>query len=910
MKSFSLQNMENAEYIRELYDSWKTDPDSVDRQWHYFFIGFENGLEERPAVGVPLDIADKQTQVDSLIYAYRDIGYLAADLDPLQQTLECHHELSLGEFELTEEDLEKQFSCGHFPGLDCPTLREIIDTLSETYCRTIGVEYLHIQDKMIRRWLQRKIEPNRNHPQLGNDKKVLILQKLIESEEFEKFLHTQYIGQKRFSLEGAETTIPLLHAIIEKAPDWNIEEIVIGMSHRGRLNVLANILDKSILEIFGEFEDNFIPETFGGDGDVKYHKGYSTRHMNHLGKSCYVSLASNPSHLEMVGPVVQGKTRAKQRIYNDTEDRQKVLPVVLHGDAAFSGQGIVAETFNLSQLKGYRTGGTIHVIINNQIGFTTTPQDSRSSCFPTDIAKMLQIPIFHVNADDPEAAVYIAELALEFRQMFGRDVVIDLFCYRKHGHNEGDEPSFTQPRLYELIDKHPGTRTVYSEQLLNVGIVDKAFIESMQNDIQEYFKKAFNLVKNASPKAQLTAYNGLWRDLGDRSSASPIVTGVERETLLMIAEKISTPPEKFSMHRKLVNIIKRRYKRLQEKNELDWSFAEALAFGSLLHEGTPLRLSGQDSGRGTFSQRHSVWWDTKNSKEYKPFNTISPDQARFCVYDSPLSEVAVLAFEYGYSLVEPRMLIMWEAQFGDFSNGAQVIIDQFIVSSESKWNRSSGLVLLLPHGYEGQGPEHSTGHLERFLQLCAENNMQVCNATTPAQYFHLLRRQIHRNFRKPLIIMTPKSLLRHPLVVSSLDDLTSGYFHDVLDDSPENKGPTEKLVFCTGKIFWDLYSYREEKNRYDTRLVRIEQLYPFPHRQLAQILKSNSAVSSINWVQEEPQNRGAWTYIAQQFTEHFPDLKLQYIGREASASPATGSLKQHKMEQEKIVKTVFGEGKQ
>ncbi|MFC1852269.1 2-oxoglutarate dehydrogenase E1 component [candidate division CSSED10-310 bacterium] len=909
MDNHDFASMPNAAYIEQLYGDWKSDNSSVDRQWHYFFTGFEMGLSSAPGGDEEtVALIDKQARVDSLIYAYRDVGYLSANLDPLEQQLVCHHELMPDEFNLTPEDLERKFSSGHFPGQENPTLKEIIQACNETYCRTIGVEYLHIQDKTIRRWLQNRMEPQRNKPALSEDKKILILKKLLEAEIFERFLHTHYTGQKRFSLEGAETVIPALHALVERGPEVGIEELVIGMSHRGRLNVLANIIDKSIAEIFSEFEDNFIPETYGGDGDVKYHKGYSTNHMNYTGKFCHLSLAANPSHLEIISPVIQGKVRAKQRQLKDTEDRKRVLPVLLHGDAAFSGQGVVAETLNLSQLRGYKTGGTIHIIVNNQIGFTTSPREARSSCFPTDIAKMLSIPIFHVNADDPEAVIYLSELALDFRQTFKRDVVIDIFCYRRHGHNEWDEPSFTQPRQYELIKAHPGTRHIYNQKLIDEEVVTEKFVTTMETEIQDYFQRAFQLVKTEALEPTMKHHTGLWAGFGNVYSHEPVETGIAREDLTLIAQKVSAIPADFNIHPKLKNITERRLKRFETQGQIDWSFAEALAFGSLLLEKIPIRLSGQDSGRGTFSQRHAIMWDTVSETAYLALNHISEEQEYIYVYNSPLSEASVLGFEYGYTVAEPKMLIMWEAQFGDFTNGAQVIIDQFLASSESKWQRSSGLVMLLPHGYEGQGPEHSSAHFERFLQLCAEDNMQVCNATTPAQYFHVLRRQMQRNFRKPLIIMTPKSLLRHPLVISPLEDFVSGSFSEVLDDHsiPEKK-TVVTILLCTGKIYYDLWQRRKELKRHSAALIRIEQLYPFPHQQLQEVAALYQDVKRILWVQEESQNRGAWTYINPRLQEIFGQNEIVYCGRDASASPATGSLRQHNLEQKMILKQAFGE---
>jgi 2-oxoglutarate dehydrogenase E1 component len=723
---------------------------------------------------------------------------------------------------------------------------------------------------------------------------------------FENFLHKNYVGQKRFSLEGSEMLIPLLDALIERAGSHGVLEIVLGMPHRGRLNVLANILHKPYGLIFSEFEGN-IPETVGGDGDVKYHLGFSADHVTQEKKAIHLTLTPNPSHLEAVNPVVEGRMRAKQRRHGDHE-RKLGLPVLIHGDAAFAGQGLVAETLNLSQLPGYRTGGTIHIVVNNQIGFTTAPSDARSTRYCTDVAKMIEVPIFHVNGEDPEAVVYVAELATDFRQQFGQDVVIDMFCYRRHGHNEGDEPAFTQPLMYEKIKNRISIRELYTEQLVMSGELSSQEAETIAETFAEKMQEVYEEVKahGVEPRSVSPGYStGPWANLGPRYSFETVLTGASYETLKAVAEVAVKPPAGFALNPKLARIFAARVKTLESRGSLDWAFAENLAFGSLLMEGIPVRLSGQDSRRGTFSQRHVVFIDQHTGAPWKPLNHLRPDQPEFCVYDSLLSEAAVLGFDYGYSLDEPNMLIMWEAQFGDFSNGAQVIIDQFIAPAESKWGRGSGIVLLLPHGYEGQGPEHSSARLERFLQLCAEENMQVAVPSTPAQYFHLLRRQVKRGFRKPLIVMTPKSLLRHKLAVSPLEHLLVGHFRNVLDDAaaPER---ARRVLLCAGKVYYDLLAKRDETGKTrDVAIVRLEQLYPWPADELRRVLDRYKAAREWVWVQEESQNMGAWTFVAPRLQELL-GLSFQYVGRDASASPATGSKLVHDQEQAELVEAAIG----
>src|SRR5437773_10416 len=782
----------NLAAIEPAYERWRNDPASVDEPWRLFFQGFELGT------GADGSQTRAQTDIVRLIDAYRDLGHFLAHLDPLSDRKTSYPLLELSEFGLSAADLDRAFDTHHFLGLSKGTLRELLAALRETYCRTIGVEYMHIQDTRIRRWLQERMEPCHNQPKFPRRRKIRILMNLHFAELFEKFLHTRYVGQKRFSLEGAETLIPLLDAAVEKAADLGVREIVLGMTHRGRLNVLANILGKPYQEIFAEFEENFLPGSVAGDGDVRYHLGISCDRTTLGGHQLHLSLTPNPSHPEAVDPVVEGRVRAKQDLFGDTE-RQWGLPLLIHGDAAFAGQGLVAETLNLSQLAGFKTGGTLHVIINNQIGFTTSPNDARSTTYCTDIAKMIQVPIFHVNAEDPEAAVYVAELALEFRQTFHKDVVIDMFCYRRHGHNEGDEPSFTQPLMYAKIKDRPTLSEVYTERLILNGDFSADETEAIDKAFEEKLHAAQHESKSGPPiSTGMRGYAGRWQGFSTIYSAVPVATGVPFDRLREIIQKTTRLPEGFAIHPKIARQLEAHRERLERHQPIDWSFAEHLAFGSLLQDGIGVRLSGQDSGRGTFSQRHAALYDIHTGKRYLPLNALASKQAEFSVYDSMLSEAAVLGFEFGYSLDQPNKLVLWEAQFGDFANGGQVVIDQFIVCSESKWQRSSGLVMLLPHAYEGQGPEHSSARLERFLQMSAEDNIQVANLTTPAQYYHILRRQVKRDFRKPLVIMTPKSLLRHKQAVSPIEEFTDNGFHEVLDDARADPSKVRRVLLCSG----------------------------------------------------------------------------------------------------------------
>ncbi len=930
----SLLSTANLQYIEELYETWKTDKDSVDASWAELFRDQESArrlVESVSTAGgdglVSSDLVYKQSRVDSLVWGYRDVGYLYARLNPLSpaegeqrnyyaQPAHTYEQLTLEEYGLSESDLETEFSAGRALQPSRMKLSEIVKALRETYCSTVGVEFLHIQNKPIRRWLIQRMEAVRNQPSFDAQKKKGILEDLIRAEEFEHFMHTAFIGQKRFSLEGAEVVIPALHHVVESAHELGIRQIVMGMSHRGRLTVLNRILNKPLAELFNEFEGHETPGDYGGSGDVKYHLGYITDHVRPDGSRVRVNLVANPSHLESVDPIVEGMARALQKVKGDTE-RKRIVPILLHGDAAFSGQGVVAETFNLSTLSGYKTGGTIHVIINNQIGFTTSMRDARSTFFPTDVAKMLPVPILHVNGDDPEAVVYTMDLALRYRQTFGRDVVVDIFCYRKYGHNEGDDPSFTHPLMYKIIEKKKSQAMLYAERCREAGIASKEDEEKLRREWRSSLRSALEASRAVqAPASAGGAAQAAGASNGNRPESSNAyrweekIPGPSEETLGTIAEKITSPPPGFHIHAKLKRILDEKTARLARDGTLDWAFAEALAFGSLALEGIPVRLSGQDSARGTFSQRHLIWWDTETSlpSAYTPLANLAPGQSQFLVYDSPLTEYSILGFEYGYSLGMPDALAMWEAQFGDFANGAQVIIDNYVAAGEAKWGTVSGVVLLLPHGYEGQGPEHSSAHLERYLMQCADDNMQVVNCSTPAQYFHLLRRQVKRSFRKPLIVMTPKSLLRHPMAVSTLKELSEGSFSEVLDDPRRPENP-RRLLFCSGKIYYDLAARRDEIKGGETAIVRLEQLYPFPRDDLARILDSCRGVESVAWVQEEPRNRGAWVFVKDRFQRFFEGIQLQYTGREESASPATGSHSRHQREQAEILASALPEAR-
>ena len=902
----------NLDLIEENYRRWQQNPDSVDPGWSAFFEGFELGnLPQRDGAEIAVAEAREaalQTRVDGLIYAYCSLGHTIARVDPLAETRPQNPLLDLSEFGFSESDLDLRVSSKFFLDNQPMTLREMVAGLERIYADSIGSEFMHIQDPRVREWIRRRLETRPHKHSTRAAVQVALLRALLEAESFETFLHTRYVGQKRFSLQGSESLMVILDTILHKCPEGGVEEICMGMAHRGRLNVLANFLRKSLKVIFTEFSDNYVPELVAGDGDVKYHLGYHSVRRLASGAEVEIRLSSNPSHLEAVDPVVEGQARARQRIRGDTERRHKVLPLLVHGDAAFIAQGIVAETLNLSQLPGYSTGGTIHIVVNNQIGFTTLPKDARSSTYSTDIAKMIEAPIFHVNGDDPLAVKFVSDLAFDFRQQFGRDVVIDMYCYRRYGHNEGDEPSFTQPDLYAKIEKRPSVTQLYKHELLEAGALSEDDAASLETEFDlrlEMTRDEVNAIekRKASEKAKFKESTAIFQP-EYTSESEP--TAISEKTLKTVVDALTRVPEGFEVQPKIERIVLDHQRKVfEEGGPYEWHYAEVLAFGSLLLDGIPVRLSGQDSSRGTFSTRHSVLYDAKTGKPYVPLMHLAEKQARICIYNSPLSEAAVLGFDYGYSLDYPKMLCLWEAQFGDFANGAQTIIDQFIVSAESKWQRPSGIVLLLPHGYEGQGPEHSSARLERFLQACAEDNIQVCNLTTAAQYFHVLRRQMKRDFIKPLIIATPKSLLRAKFASSPAEEFIHGRFEEILG-SPE-AGPTDKvkrIIFCSGKVYYDLLNYRTERKIDDAAIIRVEQLYPLAEKRLREMLKPFPKNAKFVWCQEEPQNMGAWTFIEPRLRTLFC-TEIAYAGREASASPAVGALARHKREQARLVADAF-----
>ena len=856
------------------------------------------------------DIA-QQARVLELINAYRVRGHLLADIDPLRsRAIAEHPELELSTYGLTIWDLDREFYTGGLKGGDRMPLREIIALMRRVYCGKIGTEYRYISSPSEKYWIRERIAAAASAGPLPKETRKSLLVKLIAAEEFERFLGTKFLGQRRYSVEGCETAIPLLDRLVEGAAARGVDEVVIGMSHRGRLNILANVVGNAAERIFSGFEGVVHPDFPADEGDVKYHQGARTRRRSESGREIAVQVESNPSHLEAVDPVVEGVVRAKQvrRAGRGPDGWKPVLPVLLHGDAAFAGQGIIAEVFNLAQLPGYRTGGTVHVVVNNQIGFTTPPSQGRSSVYSTDVAKINQIPIFHVNADDPEAAHRVLEIALDYRQEFHKDVVIDLIGFRRHGHNEGDEPTYTQPVMYRAIEAHPGVRTLYARRLVAEGVVTEEEVKELEARQLAEYEASLTAAKVAAkrPPRGSTANAS-----GSAASALPVVemeTGVARETLAAIGRVLTTVPAGFRLNPKMVQQLARRAKMAEGALALDWGTAEALAFGTLLLEGTPIRVSGQDSSRGTFSQRHAVFHDTLTGETWTPLSTLDPKQAHFEACDSPLSEFAVLGFDYGYSVEWREALVLWEAQFGDFANGAQVIVDQFIASAEDKWHQTSRMGMLLPHGSEGQGPEHSSARIERYLQLCADGNMQVCNATTPAQYFHLLRRQMRQPLAKPIVLFTPKSLLRLPAAGSPLEALASGGFGVCLDD-PEvgDRALVERVFFCSGKVYYDLRAEKERRQDFQTAIVRLEQLYPFPADRLAAILAAYPKAARTVWVQEEPRNMGAWSFVLERAGEFLPKGRtLEYVGRAASPSPATGNAGVHKKELAQFLSEAFG----
>ncbi len=895
----------NMDYMDAQYRLWRENPEKVGRDWRFFFEGFRRGVSGKIAEDGGVDEARvlKQAKVEALKYRYRDLGHLLACMDPLAPCPVSHPLLELEAFGLEKKDLDRLFFTRRFSTHEKAPLREIIDRLKATYCRSIGVEYMHLQDPEERRWLQDRMEPVLNRPAFSAEDKKRILKKLQQATLFEQFLNKKYVGVTRFSLEGGDVLIPMLDALADHAAAHGCREIILGTAHRGRLNIQAHLLGKPYDEIFAEFEHCYDPENLFGSGDVKYHNGYLADIRTHSGLQLKIYLAPNPSHLEAVNSVVEGIARARQEMAGiDAEER--VLPLLIHGDAAFAGEGVVYETLNLSQLEGYRTGGTLHILLNNQIGYTTLPEDARSTRYATDGAKMLMIPIFHVQGEDPEAALHVIRLAADYRKAFKKDVVIDLVCYRRWGHNEGDEPYSTQPQMYERIRKRPPLLKIYAGALMASKQVEKTEVQAGEAAVTQALKEAYDAVHGSTCTYPQLRYFENWNAYHGTYSHRPVPTGVAKARLKALARKMTEIPRGFSLHPKVEALYERRREAVEKEAGIDWACAEALAFASLVTEGVPIRLSGQDCERGTFSQRHSAWIDTRTGAKHLPLNHLERGQAPFRVFNSSLSEYAVLGFEYGYSVTRPETLTLWEAQFGDFANNAQAVIDLFIAAGESKWGRLSGLVLLLPHGYEGLGPEHSSARPERFLQLCAEENLQVCNATTPAQYFHLLRRQMKRPVRKPLVLMTPKSLLRHPLARSTLSEMATGTFREILDDPMAPKAP-ERLLLCSGKIYYELLQRRTALKKTDLAIVRVEQFYPFPEKQVQKIASKYKNVREWVWVQEEPENMGGWQFI-RSYLERSTKRSLGYTGRPPAASPATGFPKLFRMQQAAVLDEAVG----
>ncbi len=892
----------NIDFLDAQYRQYKTDPESVDRQWQIFFNGFDIGLQHSGQTETTCE-DPSAAQVAELINRYRDLGHLLACMDPLSACPTSHPMLDLSDFGLGGDDFEKIFATPQFSFAEQATLKEILQILKQTYCRSVGVEYMHLQDPDERGWLQERMEPVRNKPELDTVTKKRILEKLTQSAVMEQFLNKKYQAVTRFSLEGGDALIPMLDAMLQRLTDLGAKEVILGMAHRGRLNVQANILNKPLDMLFAEFETCFDAGHVIGDGDVKYHNGYLADIELPGGRSLAAYLVNNPSHLEAVDPVVEGIVRARQQLFGDA-DRKQVIPLLLHGDAAFAGQGVVAETLNMSQLAGYTTGGTIHVVINNQIGYTTLPEDARSTRYSTDVAKMLMVPIFHVHGEDPESLIHVAQLAADYRTRFAKDVVIDLVCYRRYGHNEGDEPYFTQPQMYDRIKERPSPHLLYHDQLIAEGVIDDQLLPQLEAEATARLDAAYEEVHGSSCLFPQPCCFKEMEGFSSQYKHDVIDTSVPKERLTELAAKLNTLPSEFTPHNKIKMLLRRRLQSIEKGEGIDWGNAEALAFATLLTEGVPIRLSGQDCQRGTFSQRHSVLIDRKTGQPFTPLNALGEDQANYQVYNSLLAEAGVLGFEYGYALTRPQGLTMWEAQFGDFVNNAQCVIDLFIASGETKWQCLCGLVLLLPHGWEGLGPEHSSARLERFLQLCANDNLQVCNLTTPAQYFHLLRRHIKADYRKPLVLMTPKSLLRHPQAVSKLSDFSDGAFSPVIDDPLQPEKAT-KVLLCSGKIYYQLLQRCQETSCKDIAIVRLEQFYPFPKDALHSVMEKYSKVETVCWVQEEPENMGGWRFV-KPYLEEAAGRKICYIGRPAAASPATGFPNLYKQRQTAISDQAVG----
>jgi 2-oxoglutarate dehydrogenase E1 component len=893
----------NLPFVEELYERYLQDPSSVPPDWRHYFQ-FQATPPAPPHDGIPTSAL--QERVDRLIRNYRVRGHRIAQVDPLGLRKLTAPELDLASYGFSDQELDRQFACATLCQEGVLKLREILERLRATYCRSIGVQFMHIDDPGVRQWLQRRMEWNQNHVTLTRDEQLRILTRLTDAVVFEEFIRKKFLGAKSFSLEGSESLIPLLDLAIEKAGNDGVQEIALAMAHRGRLNVLANILGKSAREIFHEFADKD-PEPLRGRGDVKYHLGHSSDWTTQSGKKVHLSLCFNPSHLEFVNAIALGRIRAKQDRVGDTE-RTRGMALLIHGDASFAGEGIVQETLNLSGLAGYRTGGTLHVVVNNQIGFTTTADQTTSSAYCTDVAKMLQIPIFHVNGEDPEAVAQVVRLCMDFRREFKADAVIDLYCYRRLGHSEADEPSFTQPLLYKAIADRKSVREGYLDHLIQLGGITREEADEIIHRREEFFAAELSEAQKSESREPIPTLRGIWTGfVGGRDSDVPEPdTGVDTARLSEFLEAQTRMPEGFHVHPKLQAGMQRRVEMAQGKRRLDWAAAEALAFATLAAENVRVRLTGQDSERGTFSQRHAVLHDVENDQRYVPLQNIAPFQATVEIANSPLSEAGVLGFDYGYSLDCPEGLIVWEAQYGDFTNAGQVIIDQFITSAEDKWRRLSGVVMLLPHGFEGGGPEHSSARLERFLQLAAEDNIQVASPTTPAQYFHLLRRQVVRRWRKPLVVMSPKSLLRHPRATSDLSDLAEGRFQRILADQRSNPGETTRVLMCCGKVYYELEKAREERRAESVAIVRVEQLYPLADETLLRSLEAYTDGTPVVWVQEEPQNMGAWPYLRARFGESvLKKFPLSVISRPESASPATGSGASHVLEQKQLMEDAF-----
>jgi len=916
MKDYSYIFNAHPTFIENMYQQYKTDPSAVDADWRTFFDGFDfavnlNGhAEDMTATATPSTDAVKEINVRALIAAFRQRGHLLSTTNPIKQRRDREARLDLSDFNLSEADMDTQFVSGKELGLSNATLKEILNRLHKIYAGNIGFEFNHINDRNKRRWLRERFEGRMLKSDYGVtlEKKRRILKKLNGAVLFEQFLHKKYVGQKRFSLEGGETTIPALDAIINHAADMGVEEFFIGMAHRGRLNVLANIMGKTYEQIFNEFEGTAVPDLSFGDGDVKYHLGFFSKVKTLTDKDVYLKLAPNPSHLEAVGTVVLGYARAKADILHNS-NYDKILPILIHGDAAIAGQGVVYEMVQMSKLEGYYVGGTIHFVINNQVGFTTDYEDARSSTYCTAAAMVVEAPVFHVNGDDPEAVTFAAELAAEYRQEFNNDVFIDMVCYRRHGHNEGDDPQFTQPQMYDVIKTHSNPRDIYLQDLLKQGDVAEALAKTIEEEFNSKLQERLDEVKEKPLPYKHQKPELAWKKMQVKITAEHVKdspkTGIDKKTIEQIIEHLMTVPDDFTPLKKFARLLKST-KKLYDADKMDWAMAELSAYASLLIEGHDVRMSGQDVKRGTFSHRHAVLVDFNNKSEYNRLNNIVEKQGKYRIFNSLLSEFGVMGFEFGYSLATPDPLVLWEAQFGDFYNGAQVMIDQFISSSESKWRWTSGLVLLLPHGYAGQGPEHSSARFERFLQMCAEYNMSVVNITEPANFFHALRRQIVRPFRRPLIVMSPKSLLRHPRCISDIKDFTADTrFKEVLDDpavgtDKKKVAKIKRVLCCTGKIYYDLLEKKEEDKRDDIAIVRLEQLYPLPHDQIEVLVKKYKG-AELFWVQEEPKNMGAWQFIL----SNYRGAKLTCISRKASASPATGFKKRHDEEQASIIEQAF-----